>query len=62
MNGFKIASRFITRNVIGCLIAIGLGMKIDSMFHTTPWVMVVLIMYVIIGSLFLLTKEISNGK
>ncbi len=62
MNGFRIAQRFITRNVLGLLISIWLGMKIDDIFHTSPWAMLILIIYVIVGSLFLLVKEISNGK
>ena len=62
MNGFRIAQRFITRNVLGLLLSIWLGMKIDDIFQTSPWAMLILIIYVIVGSLFLLVKEISNGK
>lgn len=62
MNGFKIASRFVTRNVIGCTIAIFLGIKIDNWLHTVPCVMLILLSYVIFGSLFLLLKEMNHGK
>ncbi len=62
MDGFKIAQRFITRNILGILIAIWLGSKIDDIFKTSPWVMLILMLYVIVGSLILLVKEISNGK
>lgn len=62
MGGFKIASRFITRNVLGILLAIWLGNKIDHYFQISPWAMMILIIYVIVGSLILLVKEISNGK
>ena len=62
MGGFKIAQRFITRNVLGLLIAIWLGNKMDEIFQTSPWALLILIIYVIVGSLVLLVKEISSGK
>jgi len=62
MGGFKIAQRFITRNVLGLLIAIWLGNKLDEIFQTSPWALLILIIYVIVGSLVLLVKEISSGK
>lgn len=62
MNGFKIAQRFITRNILGIILAIWLGTKIDNIFQTSPWAMLILMIYVIVGSLFLLVKEISSGK
>lgn len=62
MGGFKIAQRFITRNVLGLLIAIWLGNKLDEIFQTSPWTLLILIIYVIVGSLVLLVKEISSGK
>ncbi len=62
MGGFKIAQRFITRNVLGLLIAIFLGNKLDEIFQTSPWALLILIVYVIVGSLVLLVKEISSGK
>ena len=62
MGGFKIAQRFITRNVLGLLIAIWLGNKLDGIFQTSPWALLILIIYVIVGSLALLVKEISSGK
>lgn len=62
MGGFKIAQRFITRNVLGLLIAIWLGNKLDEIFQTSPWALLILIIYVIVGSLILLVKEISSGK
>lgn len=58
MNGFKIAQRFITRNVLGLLISIWLGSKLDEIFQTSPWIMLIFILYVIVGSLFLLVKEL----
>lgn len=62
MDGFKIAQRFITRNILGILIAIWLGSKIDDFFKTSPWAMLILLLYVIVGSLILLVKEISSGR
>lgn len=62
MNGFKIASRFVSRNILGSIVAILIGMKMDEWLHTKPLFLIGLLLYVIIGSIFLLVKEISNGK
>lgn len=62
MNGYKLATRFITRIVVGSVVAIVLGMKIDLWLHTTPLVMLMILAYVIVGSLVLLIKEITNGR
>ncbi len=62
MNGYKIANRFIVRIVLGSILAIFIGLKADEWLHTKPLILIVLLMYVIIGSLTLLVKEITNGR
>lgn len=62
MNPFKVASRFITRIVAGSILAIFLGMWLDSLIHTSPLFIIILLLYVIMGSLYLLYKELERGK
>lgn len=62
MNGYKIANRFIVRIVIGSILAIFIGMKIDEGLHTKALITICLLMYVIIGSLVLLVREITHGR
>lgn len=62
MNPFKIATRFITRIVAGSVIAIFLGGWLDSFVHTSPLFLILLLIYVIMGSLYLLYKELERGK
>lgn len=54
---YKIVQRFISRMAAGCLIAILLGNYIDETLHTSPFVVLALLAYVVIGSLILLVKE-----
>lgn len=64
-NSSRPAQRFVSRMVAGCLIAVLLGHNIDKYLHTTPWIMLILLLYVIIGSLYILVKETgddSEGK
>ncbi|MEG0315153.1 MAG: hypothetical protein RR929_00350 [Erysipelotrichaceae bacterium] len=63
MNGYKLATKLVTMLLFGILIAIYLGDKIDSYLNTTPWVMLAMIVYVIVGCLILLVKETNkNGE
>lgn len=60
--GYKEASKFISRVVLGTIIAIWLGPKLDNFTNLGPLFTIGLILYVIIGSLILLVKEISDGR
>lgn len=62
MNGYKVANRFVSRIVIGSVLAIFLGIKLDEGLHTAPLFLTGLLMYVMIGSLVLLVKEMTNGR
>lgn len=52
--------RFIGRMIAGVIIAVLLGNYIDEHLHTTPIVMLVLLLYVIIGSLYKLIKDAGD--
>lgn len=52
--------RFIGRMIAGVIIAVLLGNYIDECLHTTPIVMMVLLLYVIIGSLYKLIKDAGD--
>lgn len=56
-NSAKPAQKFVSRLLAGCLLAVILGYNVDQFLHTTPWVMLALLVYVIAGSLYLLIKE-----
>ena len=60
--GYKEASKFISRIVLGSIIAIWLGPKLDELLNIGPLFTIGLLLYVIIGSLILLVKEISDGR
>ena len=60
--GYNEATKFISRIVFGCIIAIWLGPKLDEFLKIGPFITIGLLLYVIIGSLVLLVKEISDGR
>lgn len=62
MNGFKLASRFVSRIVLGSIIAILLGGWLDKIFHVAPLFTILILLYVLIGTPFLLIKEIERGS
>ncbi|NBK98241.1 MAG: AtpZ/AtpI family protein [Erysipelotrichia bacterium] len=53
----KAAARFTSRLIVGCIASIVLGNWIDQRLSTTPWIMFILLLYVIVGSFYLLIKE-----
>ena len=53
--------RFIGRMIVGSMVAILIGNYIDEYLHTTPIVMMVLLFYVIIGSLYTLVKDTGDA-
>ncbi len=56
-NSAKPAQKFVSRLVAGCILAVVLGYNLDQYFSTTPWIMLALLVYVIVGSLYLLIKD-----
>lgn len=56
----KAAGRFTSRMLVGCVAAGFLGHYLDDKFSTTPWILLVLLFYVIGGSFYLLMKEIGD--
>lgn len=53
----KATLRFTSRMVVGCLMAIILGKWVDEKISTTPWIMLLLLLYVMVGSICLLIRE-----
>ncbi|MFV0380994.1 MAG: AtpZ/AtpI family protein [Breznakia sp.] len=53
----KLAPRFVARLVAGSILAIIVGRMLDKWFHTAPWLMMILLLYVSVGSLYMLVKE-----
>ena len=60
--GYTEATKFISRIVLGSIISILLGPKLDLLFNIGPLCTIGLLLYVIIGSLILLVKEINDGR
>lgn len=60
--GYRQATKFVARIVVGSIAAILLGRWLDGMLHTTPLMILALLLYVIFGSLFLLIRESRHGK
>lgn len=57
----KAAAHFTSRLVVGCIFAILIGNWIDEKASTTPLFIFLLLLYVIIGSFYLLFKETGDG-
>lgn len=62
MSGIKAVHRFLSRLIVGSGLAIWLGMKADDLLNTSPLLLILFLLYVILGSLYLLVKELSCGK
>jgi len=54
------AIHFVGKLIGGILMAILIGNAIDEYFHTTPFIMMALLLYVIIGSLYKLVKDTGD--
>ena len=53
---------FALRIGVGCALAVFLGYWIDSKLNTSPFIMLFLLAYVIIGSFYLLLKETKENE
>lgn len=58
-NGQTAIYRFLSRLVIGLILAIMGGSYLDQMFNTTPFILIGLLIYVMFGSLYLLVRELK---
>lgn len=56
----RAAVHFTSRMVVGCIASVFLGNYLDETFSTTPWIMFALLLYVIVGSMYLLIKETGD--
>ncbi|WP_294561410.1 hypothetical protein [uncultured Traorella sp.] len=62
MSGIKAVHRFLSRLIFGSGLAIWLGMKADDLLNTSPLLLILFLLYVVLGSLYLLVKELPCGK
>lgn len=49
--------RYLTRMILGLLASIIFGLWLDQQLHTLPLITLGLVIYVIVGTLYLLIKE-----
>lgn len=54
------AIRLMTTMVIACLSAVFIGNALDTFFHTSPWILFILLGYAIVSSLYLLVKKLGD--
>lgn len=55
--GSREVTKFVSRIVAGCIISIFLGSYLDDCFNTRPIIMFLLLIYVIVGSLYILIHD-----
>lgn len=60
MNSYQKALRLISAMAVSAILAIFIGNWLDGIFHTSPWILLVLLAYAIGGSLYLLIKGFGD--
>lgn len=58
-NGQTAIYRFLSRLVLGLIISIIAGSYLDRLLSTSPFILMGLLLYVIVGSLYLLVRELK---
>ncbi len=61
-NDYRDVQKFIGMVGFGSIVAVLIGTLLDSQLNTTPWLMVFLLLYVVVGSLFWLVKTLGAKK
>ncbi|TDW20549.1 hypothetical protein EDD63_11215 [Breznakia blatticola] len=56
------ATRFVGRVVLGSILAVFGGLWLDDTFGTKPWIMLGLLLYVLVGSLITLVKDVGDSN
>ena len=62
MNAYYKAVRFIMTLLLSCLCAVVIGLWIDKRWHSTPFVMLLLLAYAIGANFYLLMKGWSDHE
>ena len=62
MKGYQQALRFTFRMAISCVLALGIGIYADDHLHTSPLFLIGLLVYAMIGNLYLLVKECGKDE
>lgn len=58
--GTRPITNYIARMIGGLLVAIFAGRFIDQALNTEPFIMIVLLLYVVVGSLYQLIRELGG--
>lgn len=59
---YRNVQKFIGMIVGGSVLAVLVGMAIDKLLYTTPLIMIVLLLYVVIGSMIWLVRSVGRNK
>lgn len=54
------AMRYMMTMTLSCVLAVFAGNFLDSLFHTSPWILLVFLAYAIIAGLYMLVKGLSD--
>lgn len=60
MNTYQKALRLIFSMAASAILAIFIGNWLDGIFHTSPWILLILLAYAIGGSLYMLIKGLGD--
>lgn len=60
MKAYQKAIRMVFTMALSCVLAIFLGLWIDEILHTTPWIMLLLLAYAIGGSIYMLIRSAGD--
>lgn len=60
MNKHNKAIGFMTTMCLSCVTAVFVGIWLDGIFHTTPWILLILIAYAIIANLYAMMKRMDE--
>lgn len=62
MKTYQKALRLISSMAVTAVLAIFVGNWLDEFFHTSPWILLSLLLYAIGGSLYMLIKGLGDDN
>lgn len=62
MSGYRKGLRALSSMLVSSILALVVGIWIDQWLHITPWIMLILLAYAIIGNLYILVKGTANDE
>ena len=60
MSSYQKALRLISSMAVSSVLAIFIGNWLDGIFGTSPWILLALLVYAIVGSLYLIIKDLGD--